>query len=91
MWTDEQRFSPGPEVVSRIVDGEAVLLDLATASYFGLNEVGSRVWQHLTAGKTFAEIRDALIAEFDAPAEIVARDVSALLDELTAKGLVQRS
>ena len=61
MWADEQRFAVAPDVVSRVLDGEAVLLDLAAESYFGLNAVGTQVWHHLAAGKTYGEMRAALL------------------------------
>ena len=33
-----------PDVAFRDLDGEAVLLNLATGTYFGLNEMGTRMW-----------------------------------------------
>lgn len=90
MWADEQKFAPGPEVVSRVIDGEAVLLDLASQCYFGLNAVGTRVWEHLSAGKSVAEIRAALLAEFDVTEDVLAGDLGRILDELSTKGLVRK-
>jgi coenzyme PQQ synthesis protein D (PqqD) len=87
--TDTDRVLPAPDVLSRTLDGEAVLLDLASGRYFGLNEVGTRVWELLGAGKSVAEIREALLGEFDVPADVLERDVSELLDALRARGLVR--
>ena len=49
---DGQRLACAPDILSRILDGEAVLLDLASGTYFGLNPVGSRVWELISASKT---------------------------------------
>ena len=54
---DGQRLACAPDILSRILDGEAVLLDLASGTYFGLNPVGSRVWELISASKTVGEIR----------------------------------
>ena len=39
------RFSISSEVLSQEVNGETVLLDLEGECYFGLNEVGTRIWR----------------------------------------------
>ena len=48
------RFSISDEVLSQEVNGETLLLDLEGESYFGLNEVGTRIWQLLQAAPTVA-------------------------------------
>jgi len=35
----------GKDVVFRELDGEAVILNLETGTYFGLDTVGTRIWQ----------------------------------------------
>lgn len=85
------RFAPGDDVVAREVGGETILLDLGTGTYFGLNEVGGKVWHALDAGqKSVAELCDIVEQEFDAKREIIERDIAALVEDLTARGLVSR-
>ena len=79
---------PGPDVIFRDLEGEAVLLDLASGRYFGLNQVGTRIWMLLAAGSTRAAIFEILAAEYDADPDQIARDAEALLAELAARGLV---
>jgi hypothetical protein len=76
------------DVVFRELDGEAVLLDLASGRYFGLNAVGTRVWTALAGGATAAEAVDAVAAEFDAPPAEIAADIDALVADLIARGLL---
>jgi hypothetical protein len=76
------------DVVFRDLDGEAVILDLESGTYFGLNEVGTRVWLLVGDGRSEAEIVDALAAEYDAGRETIARDVAKLLGELRGRRLV---
>jgi hypothetical protein len=89
-FTDEQRFSPSPEVVSRVLDGEAVLLDLASGKYLGLNAVATRAWELIGAGKTLGEMRSALLDEFDVSREVLDRDLAELLETMRARGLIVR-
>ena len=85
---DEQRVTASNKVLSRVFDGDAVLLDLGSGSYFGLNEVGSCIWQALERGATVAELLAAVLAGFEVDEETARRDLSALLEDLSARGLI---
>jgi hypothetical protein len=78
-----------PDVVFRELDGEGVLLDLGTGTYFGLNAVGTRIWQLIDAGREQADIVDLLAAEYDAPPSTIAADVTRLIGELKARRLIK--
>lgn len=86
------RLAPAADVVARDVAGETVLLDLASGTYFGLNEVGSRIWQWLDADAqpTLAEIVQRLQQEYAVAGDIAERDVLALARDLAEHGLVDR-
>src|SRR5262245_3491533 len=77
-----------PDVVFRDLEGEAVILDLASGTYFGLNAVATRVWRLLDEGRPFTAIVDAIAEEFDAVRGDVERDVAALLHDLQARRLI---
>jgi hypothetical protein len=80
-----------PDVVFRELEGEAVILDLASGRYFGLNAVGTRIWTLLDAGTPIEEIIQAVAEEYDADAEQIDRDVKALIEALSSRGLIVRS
>jgi len=82
------RFKISNEVLSQEVNGETVLLDLEGESYFGLNEVGTRIWQLLQSEQTVAEALDTLSDEYDVSREQLESDVSDLLGKLSDAGLV---
>lgn len=85
----DQRFQVSDDVVAREVAGEMVLLDLASGLYFGLDPVGSRIWDHLSeAPRSLAEVCDMVEAQFDAPREQIERDVAALAVALSEKNLI---
>jgi hypothetical protein len=86
--TMAEAFQISADVIFRELDGEAVLLDLASGRYFGLNAVGTRTWALLAAGTSLADATAALAAEFDAPAAEIAADVKSLVSDLLARGLL---
>ena len=54
-----------PEVLFQEVAGEIVLLDLRSENYFGLDEVGTRIWRLLETGINSGEIVQILLQEYD--------------------------
>src|SRR4029453_783912 len=79
------------DVLSQELNGEAVLLNLKTGVYFGLDVVGTRVWQLFSDRKAVAQVLDALVAEYDVPREKCAEDLLALITKLRDHGLVTLS
>jgi hypothetical protein len=77
-----------PDVVFRDLDGEAVILDLESGTYFGLNEVGTRVWQLVGEAQSEAQIVETLASEYEADRETIARDVAKVLEELGRRRLI---
>lgn len=76
-------------VLSRVLDGEAVLLDTEGGAYFGLNVVGTRAWELIgEAGTTRGALVDALLAEFDVTSDVLERDVDELLAGLEQRKLI---
>ena len=71
---------------------ELVLLDTRGERYYTLNDVGAVAWDLLSEPVTCAEIVEAIRSEFDVSAApdpaIVVRDVSRLVEQLAAAGLV---
>jgi len=77
------------DVLAQELDGETVLLDLASESFFGLDEVSTRVWQLLRDGAGRAEIIDRLLEEYEVDREVLERDIEDLLERLAEAGLIE--
>ena len=83
------KFIPSKDVVVREVGGETVLLDLTGGTYFGLNSVGTRVWQLLSEeGQGVASLCDCIVAEFDVSREDAETDITALISALVERQLL---
>jgi hypothetical protein len=75
----------------RELDGEAVILNLGSSTYFGLDPVGTRIWQLIEEHGRLGVVVTAMLGEYDAPADAIERDVVRLVSELLERGLVVRS
>jgi DNA polymerase elongation subunit (family B) len=75
--------------VSCQVDAETVVLHFDKGLYFGLNEVGTLIWNQVQQPRKVQEIRDAILREYDVSNEQCERDLLSLLRELSDKGLVE--
>src|SRR5437870_5351580 len=88
MITDPLPVRPAPNVIFQEVEGEAVLLNLDTERYYGLDVVGTRVWQLLVDHGDIDTIIARLLAEFDVAEPVLRGDIMTLLDSLVAAGLI---
>lgn len=78
------------DVLSRDLDGEAVLLDLRSGKYFGLNGTGARVWALLKDGLERPEIAKVLTEEFEVDEDRARADVDAFIAALMDRGLIRK-
>ncbi|MBI3403215.1 MAG: PqqD family protein [Acidobacteria bacterium] len=76
------------DVVFRELDGEAVLLNLESGIYFGLDPVGTRIWQLVEEHRALRRVLAALLTEFDAPPADLEADLVRFVDQLRGKGLL---
>jgi hypothetical protein len=84
----DTRVTVPPQVMAREVGGETVLLDLASGMYFGIDEVGTRIWVLLGEGKTLGEVAATIAEEYDATLEQIHADTLEFVGLLVDKGLV---
>jgi hypothetical protein len=87
----ELTITASPDAVFQEVEGEAVLLHLAQGKYFGLDEVGTRIWQLLEAHGSAGAVLDRMLEEFDVEPERLESDLDDLLQALAENGLVTLS
>lgn len=82
------RFRVPEEVVSEVIDGEAVVLHLATGKYYAMNRTASRIWQLLRDGVALEGISWTISREFSIDLARARADIEALSAELQARGLL---
>ncbi|PKN61457.1 MAG: PqqD family protein [Deltaproteobacteria bacterium HGW-Deltaproteobacteria-15] len=77
------------EQVFSELQGEAVILNLKSEAYHGLNGVGSRIWSLIQVPRTIDEIIGLLLEEYDVEMEPCRRELIGFLRELKAAGLIE--
>ena len=77
-----------PDAMTSSVGVETVILHFTAGTYFGLDEVGTRIWQLVQDRRSVREIRDTLLEEYDVGEERCERAVHALLASLAEHGLI---
>ena len=80
--------SIAPTTLFQALDGEAVILDTASGSYYGLDEVGTRMWELLVQHGALQPVVEAMLAEYDVDRATLAHDLTGLVEKLAASGLV---
>jgi Coenzyme PQQ synthesis protein D (PqqD) len=75
-------------VLIRFLDQEAVLLNLETERYFGLDAIGARMWQVVTTAATLEAAFAELAEEYDVAPETLRSNLNDLLNHLVENGLI---
>jgi len=83
-----QTIALSPDVISQEVSGETVLLDLESENYFGLDEVGTRIWQLIKETNDLNSIFKTLLTEYEVSEERLQQDLTVLLTEIEGLGLI---
>ncbi len=84
-----RRVYTSPEALFQEIGGEGVILDLASSTYFGLDEVGVRLWQLLQENPGLQTACDVLIAEYEVGADQLKQDIEKLVEQLVDAGLAR--
>lgn len=82
-----QRVTLSPDALFQEIAGEGVILDLKSSSYFGLDEVGVRLWQLLQGNPSLQAACDTLLDEYDVERDQLEEDLAKLLAQLSDAGL----
>jgi hypothetical protein len=83
------KMSVNPAAVYAELEDGAVILNVDTGVYYGLDRVGARIWQILGAGATADNIVAKLQTEYAVEVDVLRTDVAVLLRSLQDTGLLQ--
>jgi hypothetical protein len=76
------------ECAAKVLDGEAVIINLLNGTYYSLDKAGAVVWELAARGGTIAEIVGGVTARYDVDAPRAQSDVERLVNELIAERLL---
>jgi hypothetical protein len=83
------RVKCSEDAMAADLGGELAILNLKTGIYYGLDEVGGRIWGLLKESRTVREVRDVILQEYAVDDATCERDLMKLLAELDRHKLLQ--
>ena len=78
-----------PDVLFRIIGDEAVLVNLNTEMYLGLNPVGTRMWNALSHAASIQVAYDELLREYEVEPAQLRADLEEFIDQLRNHQLIE--
>jgi hypothetical protein len=84
----DSRVTVPDSTASRELDNETVLLNLDSGIYFGLDPIGTRIWQLLGAGQRLCEVLAILLDEYEVDEDRLSADLLRLARELVDRQLI---
>lgn len=78
----------GAQVAGKVIDGEAIIMNLADGSYYSLEGSGALIWEGLQAGRTLRDILDLVTGRYEVAGERAEADLLRLTAELVTEGLL---
>ena len=86
---DSTIISRSPSVLTAEVDGEVVMMSIEQGQYFGLDDIGSDIWQRIEPPCSFAALIDGLAVDYDADRATILADVHSLLLRMAEQDVVR--
>ncbi len=86
---DHRLMANEPDVAGKVIDVEAIIMNLANGHYYSLDGVGAVVWEMLEAGATLRAIVESLVQRYRLAEELVRLDVARLAEELLSESLLR--
>lgn len=79
------------DAVANPVGDETVILHLGNGNYFGLNPIGTSLWEGLKSGLLPKDVCDQILQEYDAERDVVEKDLEHFLTKLAEHDLIQKN
>ena len=86
---DTTLIARDPSPVTADMGDELVMLSIERGNYYGLGEVGSRIWQLLESPRPLNQLVDQLVDEYEIAPDACRRDVLSFLRQLQQEGLLR--
>jgi hypothetical protein len=87
--SDRSRIVMSHDQLSCDLAGDAAIVNLKNGVYYGLDPVGARIWNLIREPVTFADLRDALVRDYDVEPDRLDSDIRDFLTQLADQGLVE--
>ncbi len=87
----DQTLQRNPDLIHANMGDETVLMSLTNGEYYGMNEVGSKIWALLEEPHTVIQLAEKLATIYDIDKDHCFQDIQLFLGELEKQGIVYLS
>jgi Coenzyme PQQ synthesis protein D (PqqD) len=89
MLTAQSRFrARDEEVAAKVMDGEAILINLSNGIYYSMDKVGGLIWEMVEGKRSLEEMVTGVVGRYEISAEQAQGDVQRLMEELVQENLI---
>ena len=85
----DTRIQIPEDIYTQEIDDETILLDIQSGKYFGLDPVGTRMWQLLRQHGALRPVYEIVLSEYEVAPERLETDLLALTETMIEKGLAK--
>jgi len=79
------------QVAAKVMDGEAILINLSTGAYYSIGSTGGFIWSLVERRLSIEDIACAVVESYDVDRARAEEDVLRLSEELRVEGLITAS
>jgi hypothetical protein len=79
-----------PDLMISDLDGDTVMMSLERSAYFGLDSIGSHIWQLVAQPITISALCTQLVAQYAVDEATCQQDVFNFLQQLLSEGLIRK-
>jgi hypothetical protein len=76
------------EITSKVMDGEAIMINLATGIYYSMDKVGGTIWEGVELEQRLDQILQSVVATYEVSVEQAAKDLESLVSQLREENLI---
>lgn len=84
-----KRFIQNKKISQSKIRDEVVMMDIDSGFYFGINGVGSVIWQHLSTAISLEDLVSNLMEEFNVDKQTCESDTMEFINNLLEKKIIR--
>lgn len=87
----DTKISAAQGQLSSELNDESVILNLDSGIYYGLNEIGARIWELVQQPCSFDRLLNTLLEEYQVSEVVCRQELTRILQELRQAALIEVS
>ena len=85
----DQILERNPDLIHANIDDETMLMSLTNGEYYGMNKVGSAIWELLENSISVAELIEKLSTMYEISVQQCEQDITPFLSNLQDKDIIK--